>query len=254
MVGREFSCELLAAVANLDNEQLTRALDQLVSSELVFRHGTPAQPIYSFRHALVQEAAYQSLLKIRRQELHARIARVLEQDHPEVTATEPELLAYHFTQADLTDKAIRYWHVAGERAIERSANAEAIGHLTKCFELLNSLPESSEIRRQELNLLAMLGPALIATKGLTDAEVEKTYLRARELCREIGQTSQHFQVLIGLWRFHLTRGKLHTARVLSEECHALADRLEDQEALIASYQALGAPRTTWGNLFQRGPT
>ena len=165
-LGREFSHELLAAVADRPEAELQAALDQLVAAELVYRRGTPPEATYSFKHALVQDAAYGTLLKSRRQHLHARIAQVMEEQFPEIVETQPELLAQHYTGAGLTEQAIVYWEKAGERAIQRSANAEAIERLSKALELLATVPETPERIRRELALQTRLGPAVHSRQGL----------------------------------------------------------------------------------------
>jgi predicted ATPase len=179
-IGREFDHQLLAAVSFFPEKRLNDALDQLVASELVFRRGTAPEATYSFKHALVQEAAYNSLLKSRRQQLHARIAQALEGKFPDVAANRPEVLARHMTDAELTEKAISYWYRAGQQASERFAHKEAIAHLTRGLELLKSLPDRLEHTREEIRFLNALGVSLITTKGPVPAAAA-AYLRARQL-------------------------------------------------------------------------
>src|SRR5262249_2562823 len=164
-LGREFSYGLLHAVSSLDEASLQQGLRQLVEAELIYQRGVPPQATYLFKHALIQDAAYQSLLKSTRQHLHHQIAQVLEERFAETTETQPELLAYHYTEAGLTVQAIPYWQQAGQRAIQRSANLEAVQHLTKGLELLATLPATQTHLQQELDLRIALGPALMATKG-----------------------------------------------------------------------------------------
>ena len=177
-LGREFSHALLAAVDDRSEAELQAALDQLVASELVFRRGTPPEATYSFKHALVQDAAYGTLLRSRRQQLHARIAQVLEGQFPETVETQPEVLAHHCTQAGFIEKAVEYWHRAGERAVRRSANLEAIQHLEVALELSASLPDDRRRAERELRLLTLLNPALMVTKG-PGAEEVADHPRAR---------------------------------------------------------------------------
>ncbi len=238
-IGRELSYELLHAVANRDEESLQRGLKQLVEAELLYQRGLPPQAHYLFKHALIQDTAYQSLLKSKRQQLHQQIAQVLEGRFPEVKETQPELLAHHYTEAGLIAQAIPYWQQAGERAIVRSANVEAIRHLTKALELLKTLPGAPERAQQELTLQIALGVPLIATKGFAAPEMERTYTRARELCRQIGETPQLFPVLWGLWEFYLTRAELQTARELGEQCLTLAESVHDPTFLLMAQIALG---------------
>jgi class 3 adenylate cyclase/predicted ATPase len=239
VIGHEFSEELLAAVADRPEEQLRASLDQLVASELVFRRDAPPQALYTFKHAMVQDVAYQSLLKSRREQLHARIARVLEERFPETALTEPEVLAQHYTAAGLYDPAVHYWHSAGERASERSADLEAIAHLSKGLELARKLPEPEQAARQELKLQVALGEPLVAAKGFGAPEVGATYTRALELCRQIDNPRHLFPTMWGLWHFYRGRGALNRARHLSEELLALAERCGDPMMLLAAHQALG---------------
>ncbi len=204
-LGREFSYELMQAVSLLDEGTLQHGLKQLVEAELVYQRGLLPQAHYLFKHALIQDTAYQSLLKSKRQQLHQQIAQVLEERFPDTKETQPELLAHHYTEAGLIVQAILYWRKAGERAIQRSANVEAVGHLTKGLELLKTLPDTPERVQQELTLQLALSDALIIVKGYTAPEVEKTVLRARDLCQQLGETPQLVPVLIRLWLFYLNR-------------------------------------------------
>ena len=192
-LGREFSYELLQAVSPWDEGTLRRGLQQLVEAEFLYQRGLPPQATYLFKHALIQEAAYQSLLRSTRQQYHQRIAQVVEARFPELCETQPELLAHHYTEAGLLAQAIPYWQRAGQRALERSANLEAIEHLTRGLEVLKTLPDTPERAQQELDLQTALGPALMAPRGLAAPEVEYAYARARELCQQVGETPQLFQ-------------------------------------------------------------
>ena len=178
-LGREFSYELLQAVSPWDEGTLQRGLHQLVEAEFLYQRGVPPQATYLFKHALIQEAAYQSLLRSTRQQYHQHIAQVVEARFPEVCETQPELLAHHYTEAGVLAQAVPYWQRAGQRALERSANLEAIAHLTTGLELLATLPDTPERAQQELDLQTILGPALINTKGQAAPEVLHAYARAR---------------------------------------------------------------------------
>ena len=182
--------------------------------------------------------AYQSLLKSTRQHYHQRIADALERGFPDKAETEPEMIAHHFAEAGLAEKAIAYFHEAGKRAAERSANAEAVSHLTRALELLEGRPESPEREREELALLIQLGTALISSKGPRAPEVERTYLRARELCGELADDSQLFTVLWGLWYVNQSRGALDAARELADEVLAIAERDADTGQLLEAHHAL----------------
>src|SRR5262249_33745165 len=156
-IGREFSYELLRAVSPLGEETLQKGLAQLVEAELVYQRGLPPQARYIFKHALVQDTAYQSLLKSRRQQVHQQIAQVLEKRFAETVKTQPELVAHYYTEAGLVSQALPYWQRAGQKAAEHSANVEAISHLTKGLELLKTLPDTPERTQQELVLQTTLG-------------------------------------------------------------------------------------------------
>jgi TOMM system kinase/cyclase fusion protein len=238
-LGREFSYELLQAVSPLDAAMLQQGLRQLVEAELVYQRGVLPQATYLFKHALVQDTAYQSLLKSKRQQLHQQIAQVLEERFPETKETQPELLAHHYTEAGLIAQAIPYWQRAGQRASQRSAYMEAISHLTKGLELLKTLSGTPERAQQELDLQIILGPALIATKGWSAPEVEKAYSRAQELCQQGGEIAQIFPVLWGLWVFYLVREESRKTHELGEQLFTLAQRAQDPALLLETYGALG---------------
>ena len=187
VVGRAFSYDVLAKVSLQPEVQLRASLEELVRSQLVFRRGTPPAAIYSFKHALVQDAAYESLLKSRRHQLHAQIAAVLEECFPETIANEPEVLAHHLSQAGLHGNAVEYWRKAGEIAARRSANVEAIAHFSKALEALATPPDSRARSEQELALQVALAVPLVATKGHSAIEVERAYSRAQALCEGLGK-------------------------------------------------------------------
>jgi len=246
VLGREFTYELLQAVSSLDERTLQRELERLVETELLYQRGLPPQARYIFKHALIQEAAYESLLKSKRQQYHHRVAQVLEEQFPEIVETRPELLAYHYMRAGLKEEAIAYWQKAGEKAIERSTHVEAIGHLTKGLELLKTLPESPWRIRQELALQTILGPALMNVKGYATPEVEEAYMRVRELYQQVGETEQLFPVLSGLWLFYNVRAELQTARELAEQLLSLAQGAQDPARLLQAHHA------SWPTLFCLG--
>jgi predicted ATPase len=206
---------------------------------LLYQRGLPPQTTYVFKHALIQEAAYQSLLKSTRQQYHQQIALVLEERFPDTKEHQPELLAHHYTEAGLTARAIPYWQQAGQRATQRSANAEAISHLTTALELLKTLPDTPERTQQELTLQIALGVTLQAAKGYGAPEVGTVYTRARELCRRVGETSLLFPELPGLWKFYLVRAELQTVRELGEQLLILAQRVQDPVLLLEAHCALG---------------
>src|SRR5262249_4686289 len=182
-IGRQFSYALPQAVSQLNERTLHEELHRLVEAELVYQRGIPPQATYVFKHALIQDAAAQSLLKSTKQGYHQRIAQVLESQFPETAETQPELLAHHYTEAGLIEQAARYWQRAGENAIQRSAHVEAITHLRQGLGLLQTLPETPERTQREVDMYIALGASLIATKSYAAHEVGETYRRAQQLCQ-----------------------------------------------------------------------
>jgi class 3 adenylate cyclase/tetratricopeptide (TPR) repeat protein len=247
-LGREFAYELLQAVSPWDEGTLRQGLHQLVAAEFLYQQGLPPQAMYRFKHALIQEAAYQSLLRSTRQQHHLRIAQVLEARFPELCETQSELLAQHYTEAGIHAQALPYWQRAGQRAIERSASLEAVAHLTQGLAALTTLPDTPKRAQQELVVQTTLGSALIATKGFAAPEVLRTYDRARELCHQVGETPQLFQVLRGLWFFYLMRMELQTARELGEHLHTLAQQVGDPALRLEAHYALGNTLNFLGEL------
>jgi predicted ATPase len=239
VIGREFPYELLQALAPVDQVTLQRELTRLVDAELLHQRGLPPAARYLFKHALLQEAAYASLLRSTRRQMHDKIARVLEERFADVRETQPELLGHHYSGAGLHREAIAYWHQAGLRATERSAYVEAVAHLRQGLDMLDALPDTNERVQQELLLLVAVGAPLTALKGYAAPEVERAYARARELCKRLGDTPQLFPVLHGLVRFYLVRGELQTARELAEECLTLAQRVQDPALLLEAQGHLG---------------
>jgi class 3 adenylate cyclase/predicted ATPase len=238
-LGREFGYELIEAVSPLDPAGLQQALAKLVDAELLYQRGQPPQARYIFKHALIQDAAYQSLLRSTRQRYHQQIARAIEERLPETIETQPELLAHHYSEAGLTEQALPYWQEAGQRAVQRSANVEAISHLRRGLALLRTLPGSPERARRELALLIALGVPLRATKGFGAPEVGEAYGRALELSKQSGEPSQLAAILRGLWEFHELRAEYKTSRELGEQLLGLAQRMRDPGLLVVAHDVLG---------------
>jgi predicted ATPase len=239
-IGRQFAYDLLQAVSQLDAITLQRELDKLVEAEIVYQRGVPPQATYVFKHALIQDAASQSLLKSTRQHYHQRIAQVLEEQFSETAEAQPELLAHHLTEAGLAEQSVTSWHKAGQSAAQRSAHMEAISHLRTGLELLQTLPETLERVQREVDMLIALGASLLATKGSTAPEVEQTYMRARQLCAHLEDPHQLFPILRGLWNYYLVRAELQTAHTLGEQLLALAQQVQDAAILVAAHRAMGA--------------
>jgi class 3 adenylate cyclase/predicted ATPase len=238
-LGREFSSALLQAVAPWDEGTVQQGVQQLVEAEFLYQQGLPPQATYVFKHALIQEAAYQSLLKSTRQQYHQHIAQVLVERFPETAETQPELVAHHYTEAGLGAQAVLYWQRAGQHALQRSANLEAVQHLTKGLEVLKTLPNAPQRLQQELDLQLALGSALRATRGNAAPEVEQTYARAHALCQQVGETPQLFATLWALNSFYRNQGGGLMERELGEQLVRLARREAAPTDLLAAYEALG---------------
>ncbi len=235
-IGREFSYGLLAAVAEQQNHADVRnELRRLVEAGLLFQRGSPPEASYVFKHALVQDAAYSTLLRKQRQQLHRDIAQRLEQHDPAVVQGQPELLAYHCSEAGLHKKAIAYWTAAGERAVRRAANTEAVRHFRRALELLGGEPETSERAATELKIVAELGPAIMSTQGWTAPEVEKVYDRALQLARELDSSADLVAPLVGLWLLHHARGEFGKARESIQELFRVARALNDPDLLLQAH-------------------
>lgn len=251
-IGREFSYGLIRAMSSLDEATLQQGLQQLVEAELIYQRGARPKASYVFKHALVQDAAYQSLLKSRRQQYHQQITRVLEERFPETKDAQPELLAHHYTEAGLIPQALPYWQAAGRRAVRHSAHVEASSHFTRGLELLTTLPATPERVRQELELQISLGTQLIVTKGYAALDVERCYARARELCGQIGETSQLFPVGLGLCIYYVTRARYSMAQELAEQLVYLAQRQQDDTFLVIAHWAAALPILYQGEIVTAG--
>ena len=246
-IGRDFDHRLIAAIAAENHPDFEGALDRLIEAGLLYRHGQRPEAKYSFKHALVQETAYQSLLKSRRRAIHSSIAHALQDRFGDIVDSEPEVIAHHYTEAGRNEQAILYWQRAGERAAQRSANVEAISHFTKALELLRAVPESSPRDQQELALLMALGTAQMVTKGFAATEAGLALDRADELCRRLGDRSEVADVLLGLWAFHVSgQSTLATAREIAEQLLRRAQDAGDSTALLKAHIVMPI------NLFYQG--
>ena len=245
-IGRQFSYEVLRAVSSLDETTVQRDLERLVEAELLYQRGMPPQATYMFKHALIQDAAYQSLLKSTRLQYHQRIGQTLEERFPETAENQPELLAHHYTETGQVETAIRYWQRAGQRALQRSAHVEAVAHLRQGLTLLMTLPETPARLQQELDFQVALGPALIATQGNAAPDVERAYARARELCQQVGDTPQLFPVFRGLMLYYINRGALETAHQLGERLLRLAHSQPDPAPRMLAHYMVGMAFLTGG--------
>jgi class 3 adenylate cyclase/predicted ATPase len=238
-IGREFDHALLESVATLPGPALARDLDRLVDSGLVIRRGTPPHATYAFKHALVQDTAYQSLLRATRQQYHQRIATTLVERFPGTAQAQPEVLAHHFTAAGLVQEAISYWHRAGQRAMERSANLEAASHFTQGLELARGIADPAARRPLEVMLQAPLGFSLVLTRGYSAPEVEHAFARVRELCVELGSPPQLYPALYGSWAFYLVRGRYDESHRLGALLLSLGESTGDRGHLLEAHAAQG---------------
>ena len=238
-IGREFPYSLLRAVSGLPEDELQASLARLVASELVFQRGTPPDAVYTFKHALVQDAAYGSLLRNARRQLHAQIAEALETHFPELMDSQPELFARHYTEAGLVEKSVAYWGKAGQRSAARSAMAEAAAQFQKGLDQLALLPEDSERQRQELELRSALGAVLHAVKGYAAPETGHAYARARELWEQLGSPSEFLRVPYGQSLYHVIRGELDLALRLDEDLLRLSRQRNDSAGLVLGHQSSG---------------
>jgi class 3 adenylate cyclase len=246
VIGREFSHMLIVAITDLPIEQLDEALLQLEDSALIFRQGAVPDSRYQFKHALVQEAAYESLLKSTRRKIHARIAQTLESDFPATIIQEPELLAHHFSEAGQIDAAARYWLAAGEKAIKQGAHIEAVAHLQQGLAIIGSMEDSEERAHREVDIRIALGIALVITQGGASAEVADNYLRARELCEHHGLNQQLYPVTWGLWFHHHMNTQLSSARELADRLLQLGGSDNDIDKTLEAYHC------QWATAIHRG--
>jgi predicted ATPase len=239
VIGKDVALSLLHSLALLPEEGLRRALRHLQAAEFCYETHLASDTVYTFKHALTGEVAYQSLSQGTRAQYHQLIARTVEGRFPAMAATQPEWLAHHYTAAGLPEQALPYWQQAGQHAIERSAYRESISHLRRGLQVLKMLPDTPERTLQELTLQTTLGLSLTATKGYAAEDVEQAYARARELCQQVPETPQLFPLLWGLWGFYLLRGKLHMALDLGRQFLAMAQRIRDTTFLLEAHSGIG---------------
>ena len=249
-IGREFSHELLAIVAQGSGASSTAELRRLSDAGLMFCRGTPPEAMYTFKHALVQDAAYSTLLRRDRQQLHQSIAEVVEQHFPERSAREPELLAFHFAAAGQTARAIDYWLQAGERDIGRSANLEAIRHLNRGLDALRTLPESAERDRRELAFQIAIGGPLIAAHGYSAPQTGAAYKRARVLCERLGEVEPLVATLSGEFVHYFVCGDYPTMCQLTQEAQQVSRRVASPVLQLAAHRLAGLTAMHFGDFLQ----
>ena len=246
ILGRDLTYEMLRTVSPLDEDTLQQGLGQLVEAEMLYQRGILPNATYTFKHTLIQETAYQSLLKGTRQQYHQRIAGMLVGEFAETVANKPELVAHHYTEAGLGEQAVPFWQQAGQRALERSANAEAVSHLNRGLEILMNQPDTPERRRQELALHLALGGPLVASRGYAGPEIARSTTRARELVDQVGDTEQRFSVLYRQWSYHQVKAECHTARTLGEEFLHHAEHEGDTALVLMGHRNMGVTQFSLG--------
>jgi tetratricopeptide (TPR) repeat protein len=258
VLGREFAYDMINALAGIEEDMLQSGLGQLVVDELLYQRGRPPRSRYLFKHALIQDAAYQSLLKRTRQQYHQQVAKLLEDRFPEVASTQPELVAHHYTEANCPAQAIAYWHKAGTAAASKSANLEAIDQFRRGLALVEALPDMRERAERELDLHMALGPALVATESQGHPDTGRTYARAWELCRQLGDHPREFTALRGLQLQHQHLLEMEKAQHVAEEALRVAEQLDDPARLVGGHVAVGVTLFFQGKLepalaqFRRG--
>ncbi len=245
-IGREFPRSLLETISPLSGSELDDAFDRLTESEIIFRRGLGPDASYVFKHALIQDAAYESLLRSRRQQIHARIAEALLSQFSARVQNEPEVLAHHYTQAGLLRQAAPYWLLAGQRAIVRSANLEAIAHLSEGLNTVAQVSDDEDVSTLELDMQIGLGSARIASRGYSAEETEEAWLRARELLNAVGEDSRQFAVLHGLCMVYWTRGQLKRMHEVNEDMLQRAERQNEALPKLVAPRVMAVGLNTMG--------
>jgi len=238
VIGREFSYSLMREVGGRDETALKHGLAKLERAELVFRRGEPPEAVYSFKHALVRDAAYESLLKSRRHQLHGQIARTLEEKFPDIVVSQPEIVAHHFAEAGLVEPAIGYWLKAGNLALSRSTNA-AVAHLKQGLKQIPNIDDPLVRNKWELLLQTSLGNSLRATQGWSTDSVKHAYTRALQLCKESGLDELTFPAVFGLWTWNFLRAAMGESQALAEHLLNAAETVDDSVYKVLAHEALG---------------
>lgn len=249
-LGREISYDLLSAVIPLAEEALLRELNRLVEAEILFRRGAPPRARYRFKHALLRDAAYNSLVRSSRQRFHRRIAEVMEGQFSTIAESQPELLAHHLTEAGLHEPAITSWQRAGEKAMQSSANQEAVGHLTRALEVLVNLPEGPERDEREIAIQVSMGVAQGQARSYSSPQARQAYARTFELCSRIGQTSQLFAALRGLWVSATFSGTFRQSLALAHQMQDLAGVTGDERQRLVAHVSAGLAHMYLGHFLE----
>jgi class 3 adenylate cyclase/tetratricopeptide (TPR) repeat protein len=247
VIGREFSYDLLAAASRLNEEDMVSVLSLLEQADIIYRVGISPSVRFAFKHVLLRDAIYDSLLRSKRQQVHADVAAILEHDFPELVENRPEILAYHFQEAGNHQRAIRCWFESGKRALAHSANVEAIANFRKALELVTALPDTSERTRQEIDIQLSLGIPLIAVRGYASAETREAFSRARTLCLRLGDIPEYFQALFGLWGNCWMSGKNDEALRMADEFLSRSRASSDPVLPIVAHRVMGSTLLTIGD-------
>jgi predicted ATPase len=246
VIGREFSHDLLSAASQIDEDDMQSALSLLEQADIIYRVGISPFVRFAFKHVLLRDAIYDSLLRSKRQQIHADIAAILEHDFPERAENQPEVLAFHYQEAGNHQLAIRCWFESGQRALAHSANVEAIANFRKALRLLNALPETPERIKQEIDIQLALGIPLIAVQGYASAETREAFSRARTLCMRLGNIPEYFQALFGLWGHSWMVGKNDEALRMADEFLSRSRALSDPVPLMVAHRVMGSTLLTIG--------
>jgi class 3 adenylate cyclase/predicted ATPase len=247
VIGREFSNDLLSAASQIDEGDMQSALSLLEEADIIYRVGISPFVRFAFKHVLLRDAIYDSLLRSKRQQIHADIAAILKRDFSELAESQPEVLAYHYQEAGNHQLAIRCWLDSGQRALSRSANVEAIANFRKALQLLNVLPETPERTKQEIDIQLALGIPLIAVQGYAAAETREAFSRARTLCLRLGNIPEYFQALFGLWGNSWMAGNNHNALPMANEFLSRSQALSDPVLLMVAHRVMGSTLLTVGD-------
>jgi class 3 adenylate cyclase/predicted ATPase len=247
VIGREFSADLLSAASQVDEDDMLSALTLLERADIIYRADISPTIRFAFKHALLRDAIYDSLLRSKRQQIHADIAATLQQDFPELVENQPEVLAYHYQEAGNRPQAIRGWFESGQRALAHSANVEAIANFRKALQLLNTLPDTPERTRQEIGIQLALGIPLIAVQGYPSVETREAFSRARNLCLQLGDIPEYFQALFGLWGHSWMSGKNDEALRMANEFLSRSQALSDSVPRMVAHRVMGSCLLTIGD-------
>jgi len=247
VIGREFSYELLADASRLNEEDMVSVLSQLEQADIIYRVRISPSVRFAFKHVLLRDAIYDSLLRSKKQQVHSDIAAILKDNYPELVENQPEILAYHYQEAGNYQLAIRGWFESGQRALSHSANVEAIANFRRALQLLNALPETPERTRQEIDIQLALGIPLIAVRGYASAETREAFWQARALCLRLGNIPEYFQALFGCWGNSWMSGKNNDALSMADEFLARSRELSDPVLLMVAHRVMGSTLLTLGD-------